>query len=589
MTNKNNKKEEKVSTLSLKVESDCTFLITHNGTNQYHVDPYIFSSFSIFFREKYLEEKVTEYAQKDRTTERVFSIFINLCQGIEQNIQLSDVFSLQRLSESWKCPRLTTELNSLLKGQPEIEVKIAEIVDEFTLTKKLPNQKSIKAAMIESFMETSNFHYIEKVLLMCFMQYAKQKACDKRKLNSFIVDHCRLIPDDSTEIVQYIDAQTLTTNELDFLCNCPGTMMLRIVTDEARRRNKKITEKTAKEKDTENEEEEEEKNDQKETDNSSEKKLVRFKNEFKKEKFLKVTPPLYGLFASIGVECNGNPVLKGKIKISASSNDPSVLVERNDETMIVEGIDPSITLVFPSSFSINKYEIQNTSNSSIIQWSLFGSNDFKKWDLIHSIDNINETFEPNSIRTIKLENETNTYSIFQLKKFESQGIEFESNLNIKYFDVFNDDQFVDGASKKLNVIVTTSSNSLYRLSSPRHRASWYSLNRPNQWVQFEFVDNIIQPDYYTLKSGKCWFLRSWEVVGSLDGVKWFRIDKKVNNTDINSKFAVKLFDTEKSDDCRFIRIIQNENNGGDNINILCLSGVEFFGRIRKYKKPKKKV
>lgn len=578
---KNSENEEKTAIFSLKIPSENTFLIVHNGTNQYLVDPYIFSSFSQIFRQKYFEEKITEYSIKDKYNERIFSIFINLSQGKEQKISLSDIFSLQRISEVWKCPRLSTELASLLQNQPEIEVKIAEIVDAYQITGKLPNQKKFKASMIESFLETSTLHYIDRVLVMCLMQFAKQKACNKQKLNSFIVEHCKLFPDDSTEIVQYIDPQTLSTNELDFFLSCPGTMMLRLITDEAKRRNKKIQPKTSnKNDDIEFEEEEEEK---------AENKNVISKsgniNKNSKSHFLKITPPLYGLFASISVQCGGDPVLKGKIRISASSNDPSILVQRNDETMIVEGNDPYIQLVLPISIKINRYEIQNTASSTKAKWSLFGSNDFKNWDLIHSVDSKNEVFNANATFSYTLEKETEPYSVFLLKKFKKPKIE-ESSLNIKYFDVFNDSDYANGASQKLKVVVTTSSNELNRLASPRHKGNWFSLNLPNQWVQFEFTENIIRPDYYTLKSGICWFLRSWEVLGSMDGSRWFRIDKKTRVIDLNSKYAVKMYDTEKSDDCRFIRIVHTDDDDND-IHILCLSGVEFFGRIRRFKKSKK--
>lgn len=569
------KNEEKASTIDLKVPSDDTFLITHNGTNKYYVDPYIFSSYSLFFRQMYFEDKLTEYSIKDKYDEHIFSVFINLSQGKTEKIKLSETFSLQRLSEAWKCDRLMSELSNLIKTQPETEVKIAETVDAYEITNKLPNQKKFKASMIETFIETNSFHYIDRTLLMCFMHFGKQKAVDKRKMNSFIVDHCKIFPDHSTEIVQYIDPQTLTTNELDFFLSCPGTMMLRLITDEAKRRNKTIS--TNKKVHVEEEEDEEE---------SKESKDVLSKIDKNKNHFLKVTPPLYGLFASISVQCGGDPVLNGKIRISASSNDPSVLVKKNDDSIIVEGNDPYIQIVLPTSIKINKYEIQNTAISTTAKWSLFGSNDFKKWDLIHSVDSQNEQFKPNATFSYKLEKETDQYSIFLLKKFRKPKIDSEYNLNVKYFDVFNDSEFINGACQKLKAVVTTSSNDLNRLASPRHKGSWFSLNLPNQWVQFEFTENVIRPDYYTLKSGVCWFLKSWEVLGSMDGSNWFRIDKKNKVLDLNSKFALKMFDTEKSDDCRFIRIV-NTNDMDNDIHILCLSGVEFFGRIRKFKKSKK--
>lgn len=57
-----------------------------------------------------------------------------------------------------------------------------------------------------------------------------------------------------------------------------------------------------------------------------------------------------------------------------------------------------------------------------------------------------------------------------------------SKVLLKYFGVFSDSDYANGASSKLKVVVTTSSNQLNRLASPRYKGNWFSLNLPNHWV-----------------------------------------------------------------------------------------------------------
>lgn len=544
-------------TIKFKVSRNKSFPFNHNST-QYLIDPYLFSSFSDLFRIKYFEEKITEFSLKDKTPDRIFTIFINLSQGDEEGVVLSDLFALKRLGNQWKCPKLLEDLDALLATQPENEIKLADFVDNYHLTGKVPKQNAIKTSEIESFAQLPSFHFIDKYVLMYLMQLSKRKSCNPTIINGFITEHCKLSPDDSTEIAQYLDPESLDTSELAFLSKCPGTMMLRIIQDELLRRNQTTLSNKPKD------DEEEDENIDTEVN--------------KKGPFLKITPPLYGIFASIGVACGGDPVLKGKIRITASSNDPRIFLSKNDETFQVDGIDPYIQFMFSKSFKIAKYQIKNTSSTIHgLEWSLYGSTDLETWELIHQMNSTDVEFEPNEIKKIELDNESKSFSAFRLKKFSKN--ETKTYLNIKYFEFFNND-YPDGVSRHYKYSVITSNNALHRLASPRHKANWCSINQPGQWVQFELVRNMIRLDYYTLKSGRCWFPRSWEVLGSADGREWVSLDKKENMPDLCSKYTAKMWGTTSSLECKFVKIVQIGETE-DKVNILCLSGVEFFGRLSK--------
>ena len=65
--------------------------------------------------------------------------------------------------------------------------------------------------------------------------------------------------------------------------------------------------------------------------------------EVPKGPFLKITPPFYGVFAAISVLCGGDPVVRGKIAISASSNDPKSLIDHRS-TLVFDNSNPQVNL-----------------------------------------------------------------------------------------------------------------------------------------------------------------------------------------------------------------------------------------------------
>jgi hypothetical protein len=123
-------------------------------------------------------------------------------------------------------------------------------------------------------------------------------------------------------------------------------------------------------------------------------------------------------------------------------------------------------------------------------------------------------------------------------------------------------------------IVTITSKSVRGDDVPRNVADLTSPSQFRsdhgfvQWICLDFHEIRVCPTHYTIKSAS---LKSWLVESSLDGEAWTKIDRKTNNNDFKASFAVS-----NSDECRFIRLTQTEQNRmwGYELGILAF---ELFG------------
>ena len=109
---------------------------------------------------------------------------------------------------------------------------------------------------------------------------------------------------------------------------------------------------------------------------------------------------------------------------------------------------------------------------------------------------------------------------------------------------------------------------------------WISQNKPDQWIQFDFINKVVMLQHYTIKThryskGSC-HLKSWKVEGSNDGELWEVIDKEDNDL-LNEENKEATFECQKKDGAfRYIRLLQTgPNHRGD--HMLALTRIEFYG------------
>jgi hypothetical protein len=117
---------------------------------------------------------------------------------------------------------------------------------------------------------------------------------------------------------------------------------------------------------------------------------------------------------------------------------------------------------------------------------------------------------------------------------------------------------------------------------------FWSANRPNQTLTYDFKDRIVVPTHYALRAASSElvhlpYLRSWAIEASMDGSKWDEVDSRDNVEALDAPGAVGTFDVREKRNARFVRIRQigeNHPGAGNGFeNSLVLSAWEIFGEL----------
>jgi hypothetical protein len=107
--------------------------------------------------------------------------------------------------------------------------------------------------------------------------------------------------------------------------------------------------------------------------------------------------------------------------------------------------------------------------------------------------------------------------------------------------------------------------------------SFRSEDAPYQWICWTFHFRYVLVKHYAIIASG---LQSWMLEGSVDAQTWFMIDRQMSTHEFKDGSAAATFAVARPAKCRYIRLVQTGPNHGDqDINRLCLGGVEFFGTL----------
>jgi hypothetical protein len=111
---------------------------------------------------------------------------------------------------------------------------------------------------------------------------------------------------------------------------------------------------------------------------------------------------------------------------------------------------------------------------------------------------------------------------------------------------------------------------------------FHSANEANQSISFDFRNLTITPTHYSLRMNSPgpnhYHLKNWVLEGSPDGNSWIELDRRENNNDLNSSYALKTFSVSRSDPVRVIRLRQIGPNH-QNDNYMIFTSFEVFGSV----------
>jgi hypothetical protein len=146
-----------------------------------------------------------------------------------------------------------------------------------------------------------------------------------------------------------------------------------------------------------------------------------------------------------------------------------------------------------------------------------------------------------------------------------------------------------GGNPHLNgQINVTSSSSLFnqphQILNYGWGSSWNTGNVPNSWIQFDFKERRVAITGYSIKTNRgginCCHLKNWDIQGSLDQKIWIKIDSQKDNDALNDSNKVHTWKCKKSDEFRYIRLIQTGKTHRSD-DFLCIGQFELFGTITK--------
>jgi hypothetical protein len=121
---------------------------------------------------------------------------------------------------------------------------------------------------------------------------------------------------------------------------------------------------------------------------------------------------------------------------------------------------------------------------------------------------------------------------------------------------------------------------IVELINPEWGKCWMSKNQPNSWLMFDFNGRLLTITHYSIKTYSCTkgysHLRSWALEGCAPNGKWFDLDVRDENMDLNGRNRSAVFHCTAVGHVAQIRLKQMGPNH-HNDHYLILSNIEFFG------------
>jgi hypothetical protein len=107
-----------------------------------------------------------------------------------------------------------------------------------------------------------------------------------------------------------------------------------------------------------------------------------------------------------------------------------------------------------------------------------------------------------------------------------------------------------------NSINSPTSHPLRNIADFENQSCFFTNNEVNSWICYDFKNMRIKPTHYSIRS-RCdynsHYLCSWMLEGSIDGQSWQELDRRENNTALNSQGATATFSISQSSDIQMIR------------------------------------
>jgi hypothetical protein len=163
-----------------------------------------------------------------------------------------------------------------------------------------------------------------------------------------------------------------------------------------------------------------------------------------------------------------------------------------------------------------------------------------------------------------------------------------SHLSRKYGGHVSDGEIISITASGIGSIIDTPEvNPLGNLASVGHGEVFYTRNAANSWICYDFKEMQISLTHYSIRTDcdyQCYHLRSWILEGSKNGLSWTELDRRENDTTLDSPGVIGTFSIGEGngEGFRMIRLQQTGRNSRDT-DELVVTAIEFFGDIKRLK------
>ena len=170
------------------------------------------------------------------------------------------------------------------------------------------------------------------------------------------------------------------------------------------------------------------------------------------------------------------------------------------------------------------------------------------------------------------------------KKYETTNVAFAGRSFFGIMDYLNKKAGQNAAVAGLVAITGSSSdhNEPYQVADMGWDDLWFSEDKPDQWIMYDFKDSRVKITHYTLKTHKypsnTPHIKAWAVEGSREGRVWVELDRRTMSV-LNGPNRFQTFPCRNSEGTyRFIRLRQTAQNARCD-NVLALTNFEVFGDL----------
>lgn len=517
------------STISLKPETINDFTFIYNDV-EIPISKYRFALNSIRFQK--LDDFGSLNSLRTAGTESIsnFKDFLSLAQDYDIKINKDNILEILQASREWNVPKVEEMCNEKFNEGPNLQILMNRFLNSSDSNSERKNFENILASKMDLAIQTDSFKGFPIGVLLSISKNPNFRVLDHVSYTNFVMKQLEQYHRSASPLALKINLEQIPTDLFkklmsisDFDTSCLGPSLIT---------------KTA--------------------SLIIENEQLKAQIEQSKNLFLQLQNKLEQLEKS---------TLEMKTSYATFCQ-----AQSNSDLLITQKIQDAISSRASESEAKAKKDLKKT-NSTVN-------------GLTKKVVNLVQTTEDMKNEQERMKIELNAISKI-ISNREEAFLDGKSKL-VNFCDdplkgIFS--SFFDEHKELTSIIKVTASSSEHgnpeTVINSKYLDYWSSLNQPDQWIQFEFLNSSVTITYYTIKThpypiNSC-HLKSWILEGSNDKISWAEIDEQ-DTDDLNIPDSVVTIQVSKDDDekFRYIRLRQCDvNHRGD--NILALKNIELFG------------